>query len=94
MNISTFVATGLALFAVLFFLGHCLGCGETQLKSEAADFGYKAQQSACVQRYRPKADIDACRDRVKKDWTVPKDAGPPEAGRTLNIGFDNDGGAR
>lgn len=62
----------------------------------AAATGYEAQQMRCVEQYATKVDIDRCRAKVRAAWMV--DAGQavydPPPPRTLNIDFDNDGGAR
>jgi hypothetical protein len=67
--IRQFVASALALFALLFVLGHCVGCFEEPLQIAAAS-GYAAQQMRCVEQYAKKADIDRCRNRVKLAWMV------------------------
>lgn len=72
MNIRIFVATGVALFAALFIIGHCTACFPADKQVEAAG-GYEAQQLACVDRFGTKPEIDACRDKVKAAWAT--DAG-------------------
>ncbi len=67
------IATALAVFALAFIVGHCVGCFE-QPAQLAAAAGYEAQQMRCVEQYADRASIDRCRDRVKKAWAV-TDAG-------------------
>jgi hypothetical protein len=78
---------------IAYILVAAAGCFE-QPKQIAAAAGYEAQQMRCIEQYNDKESIDKCRERVKKAWST--DSGTvdasPEAGRTLNIGFDNDGG--
>lgn len=90
------IATGLALLGLLFVVGKCTtACFERPAQIAAAT-GYEAQQLRCVEQYATKADIDRCRAKVRLAWMV--DAGQavfdPPPPRTLNIGFDNDGGGK
>lgn len=77
MKIRAFVATGLALFAALYVLGHCTGCGSVM--PAVAEGTYLGQQAKCVSDHKPdKVKIDACRDAVRARWA---DAGTQEAGQ-------------
>lgn len=84
MNLRKFIATALAVFAALWFFGHCTACLTDQAKKDVAQDVYAAQQAACIDQYADKPSIDKCRDRVKKAWLA-TDAGT----RTLAFGNDN-----
>ncbi len=73
--IRQFVAVGLALFAVLFVVGHCSGCGASpEAKAAAADAAYRADMLACVAKATTLEDSQTCRANVRAQWRV--DAGP------------------
>ena len=76
LDLRQFIATALALLALLFVVGKCTACLE-QPAQDAAAAGYEAQQMRCVEQYADRASIDRCRNRVKLAWTVDRllDAG-------------------
>lgn len=72
MNLKKFIASGLLLLAGLGIVGALHGCGQP-VTPELAAAGYEAQQMRCVEQYAKKADIDACRMKIKAAWAF--DAG-------------------
>ncbi len=69
--IRKFFATSLAAFAALYVVSYCHGCRPVLEKT--AEVTYLGQQLECVDNLSTKADIDGCRDSVKRRWA--KDAG-------------------
>jgi len=77
------LGTGAFMFGLLglvvFAINECACMPE--VKSVEAAAGYEAQQLACVDRYADRANIDACRSKVKAAWAKGcADAGCPDAG--------------
>jgi hypothetical protein len=44
-------------------------------REAAAEASYTGEHMACVDRYDTHAQIDACRDEVRRRWGVRKDGG-------------------
>lgn len=52
------------------------GCLPSQdVRQRAAEATYATEHLACVDRYDTHAEIDACRDDVRRRWGVRKDGG-------------------
>ena len=51
-----------------------VACLTDQMTKDVAGVTYAAQQQACIDKYADRASIDACRDRVKREWAT-ADAG-------------------
>lgn len=58
----------IALMAVILIL--TVRCTPAELAQDAAASSYEAQQMRCVEQYAKKADIDACRVKVKLAWST------------------------
>lgn len=73
---STRDTLGLAAILVLtaFLVDRSLGCTTREAKEATAEATYLGQQLECVDKYKTKQAIDACREVVKERWSV-KDAG-------------------
>lgn len=66
-----FCAVSLALFAALFVVGHCAGCGPSQsAKEAAAEVTYAAELLACVDRSATIEESLICRRGVRAKWHV------------------------
>lgn len=65
-NIRMFVASGRAVFAALFVIGHCAGCAET----------YTAALLRCVDKSATLAESKACRRHVDGDYGITETASP------------------
>ena len=63
------------LTLALFAWGCLLGACSAQQKQEAAKDAYLAQQMDCVKKFDTRAEIDACRARVREAWGLAPDAG-------------------
>lgn len=64
-----FLACALALFAVLFLVGHCVGC------AASAEATYTAEHLRCVDKSATLAESRACRAGVDMRWGIVRDAG-------------------
>ncbi len=66
---------GLILFLLVFafIVSRLLGCLPVEAKRAAAEATYLGQQLECVDNLETKADIDGCRNSVKRRWA--RDAG-------------------
>ena len=51
----------------------CAAAASPDQKAAAADISYASDQLACVDKYDTRAEADACRERVRKQWHL--DAG-------------------
>jgi len=80
----------LSIVALAFLIVSCSASTPTPMQqADVAQFS--GQQGACVAQYSTKADIDACRDRVKSFWCA--DGGAlREAGACDSVKL-SDGGA-
>jgi hypothetical protein len=69
-----FVAVSLMLLAVLYALGHVVGCLERpmtpQEKAVVADHTYTAEMLACVAKSATLAESTKCRAEVRRTWGV------------------------
>jgi len=63
MLLSTFTIPLTVMLTVVF-----VNC--TEAKQIEAASGYEAQQMSCIDQYARRADIDACRARVKAAWST------------------------
>lgn len=67
--IRQFVAAALALFAVLWLVAHCAGCGLLPGDSTTdAELAYRASLLRCVDKAATLAESKACRRRVDLEY--------------------------
>ena len=77
------VVVGIVLGAAIAALAQCAGCSGSQAANDAAvqiaaDKAYAAEHLWCVERHNTNAEIDACREEVRRRWgitTTVRDAG-------------------
>jgi hypothetical protein len=63
-----FVASGLVLFALLFVVGHCSGCGWLPGDDASeAELAYRAALLRCVDKATTLAESKACRKQVDNE---------------------------
>lgn len=66
----TTVEAALLLFAIAVLAVVLEGCSSPAVKAKEAEAGYLAQQLDCVGKYQTRAEIDACRLRVSREWAA------------------------
>ena len=74
--IRQFVATGLAVFALLFIVGHCTGCAQLPGDDASdAELQYRAMLLRCVDKAKTLPESKACRKQVDESLGVNQDGG-------------------
>ena len=68
LAIRQFVAVSLALFAALYVLGHCVGCGLPGDSTADTELAYRAALLRCVDKARTLAESKACRRGVDAEF--------------------------
>lgn len=75
-GIRQFVATGLALFALLYVIGHCSGCAQLPGdEASDAELAYRAKLLRCVDKAKTLPESKACRKSVDDSLGVNQDGG-------------------
>jgi len=71
--IRQFVAVSLAVFAVLFVVGHCAGCRANDPSDE--ELAYRGALLRCVDKATTLAESKACRKEADRLFNVRQDGG-------------------
>ena len=71
-----FVATGLAVFALLFVVSRCTGCAQLPGdEASDAELAYRAKLLRCVDKAKTLPESKACRKSVDDSLGVNQDGG-------------------